>query len=155
MIWHVIDRDQLLPLSRDDTGDVLLKLIVVLFLNKALPPLYGENDMDVDLRVGVSHGAAPTELIAIFIGGTIQILLLRSIRYTADDSNHRGRKQKVAPVRKTLLDLPNVQTADPLRGEETVLNSPSLAPTESALKMQLFWAKERSESGDLFDGQIF
>jgi hypothetical protein len=66
--------------------------------------------MHVDLRLGVSHDATPTELITIFIGGTIQILLLRSIRYTTDHSNHRGLKRKVAPVRATLLDLENIQT---------------------------------------------
>jgi hypothetical protein len=67
---------------------------------------------DVDLRVGVRHDAAPTELIAIFIVGAIEILLLRSTRYMIGSSNRRAPKQKVAPVREALLDLKNVQTAE-------------------------------------------
>jgi hypothetical protein len=44
-----------LSLSRDDPGHVLLEFIVVLALNQIMSPLNGENDMDVNLCVGVGH----------------------------------------------------------------------------------------------------
>ena len=55
MIRHIVDGEQLLALSRDDAGHVLLQLIVVLALNQVLSALNSKNDMDVNLRVGVGH----------------------------------------------------------------------------------------------------
>ena len=55
MIRHVVNRDQLLPLRRYDSGDVLLQFVVVNGIDEVLPALHGEHDLNVDLRVGVSH----------------------------------------------------------------------------------------------------
>ena len=63
MIWHVIDCYQLLALSGDDAGHVFLKFVVMLSLDQALPSLHSENNLDVDLGVGIRHFyVAPTEL---------------------------------------------------------------------------------------------
>ena len=55
MIRHAADRDQFLVLLADDSGDVLVDLHFVIRLNQALSSLDGENNLNVDLRVGVGH----------------------------------------------------------------------------------------------------
>jgi hypothetical protein len=55
VIRHVVYGDQLLVLTGDNAGDVLLKFVVVFWRNKVLPPSDREHDMEIDLRVGVCH----------------------------------------------------------------------------------------------------
>jgi hypothetical protein len=55
VIGHIIDRNQLLLLSRDNSGNVFLKFVVMLRLDKILSALDGENNMKIDLPVRVCH----------------------------------------------------------------------------------------------------
>ena len=55
MIGHAVDRDQFLILLADDTSDVLLDLLFVIRLNQALSSLNGEDNLNIDLGVGVGH----------------------------------------------------------------------------------------------------
>jgi hypothetical protein len=55
MIGHIIYRDQFLLLSRDDSGDVFLKFLVVLGRKEILSALNGKNNMKIDLRGRVRH----------------------------------------------------------------------------------------------------
>jgi len=55
MVWHVVYGDQLVLLSRDDTGNVFLLFIIMFRHNETLSALDGKNDMDVNLRIGVGH----------------------------------------------------------------------------------------------------
>ena len=55
MIRHIVYRNQLLFLTRDDAGDVFLKLVIVFRLDETLPAFDGEHDMEIDLRVGICH----------------------------------------------------------------------------------------------------
>jgi len=69
MIRHIVYGDQFLPLTGNDTGNVLLEFVVVLGFDETLPPFNRENNVDIDLRVGICHGCsnvAPTELGVIF-----------------------------------------------------------------------------------------
>jgi len=65
VIRHAVDGDELLLQRRGDAGHVALQFFAVLFADAAHPPVYGENDVEINLRVRVGHGfshAAPTEL---------------------------------------------------------------------------------------------
>ena len=55
MVRHVVYRNQLVLLGGDDAGDVFLQLVVAFRRDEALPAFDGEDDLDVDLRVGVGH----------------------------------------------------------------------------------------------------
>ena len=50
-----IDGQQLLTLTRNDTSHEFLKLFLVRGSDEALPPFHREDDLNVDLAVGVSH----------------------------------------------------------------------------------------------------
>jgi len=53
-------------LSRDDPGHVLLQFVVVLAPNQILPPPNSENNMDVNLCVGVGHNMPLLRSLARF-----------------------------------------------------------------------------------------
>ena len=53
MIRHIVYRNQLLLLSRDDASDVFLKFVVMFWFYEALPAFDGEHDMEIDLCVGI------------------------------------------------------------------------------------------------------
>ena len=55
MIWHTIDRDKLLIPPRYDPRDVFLQFLLALGLNDACAPGNGEDDVQIDLGVGVGH----------------------------------------------------------------------------------------------------
>ena len=55
MIRHIVYGNQLLLLPGHDAGDVFLKFVIVLCLDKALPTLDGKHDVKINLRVGVGH----------------------------------------------------------------------------------------------------
>lgn len=55
MIGHVVDGDHFLVLGRDNAGDVFLEFVVVFGFDEVLPAFDGEDDVDVDLGVGVGH----------------------------------------------------------------------------------------------------
>jgi len=55
VIWHTIDRDKLLIAPRYDPRDVLLQFLFALGLNDTCAPGNGEDDVQVDLGVGVGH----------------------------------------------------------------------------------------------------
>jgi hypothetical protein len=55
MIGHAADRDQFLLLLADDPSDVLLDPLFVIRLNQALSSMDREDNLNVDLRVGVGH----------------------------------------------------------------------------------------------------
>jgi len=53
VIRHIVYRNQLLLLSRDDASDVFLKFVVMFWFYEALPAFDGEHDMEIDLCVGI------------------------------------------------------------------------------------------------------
>src|SRR6266540_1979265 len=55
VVGHVINCNELLSLPRNNARDVFLELVVVLRANEILSAFDGEDDMDIDLRVGVGH----------------------------------------------------------------------------------------------------
>jgi hypothetical protein len=55
VVSHTVDRDQFLALMANDSGDILVNLFFVFRANQALSALNGENDLDVNLRVGIGH----------------------------------------------------------------------------------------------------
>ena len=57
MIGHRIDRNQFLPFSCDNSGDVLLQLLASRRRNYACASGHREDNVQVDLRVGVGHFA--------------------------------------------------------------------------------------------------
>ena len=71
MIRHVVDSDQLLPLRCYNSSDVLLQFVVVNGIDEVLPAFHGEYDLNVDLRVGVSHYPFPPVVsLGIYVGPT-------------------------------------------------------------------------------------
>ena len=59
MIGHRIDRNQFLPFSCDNSGDVLLQLLATGLGNHTSAARHREHNMQIDLRVGVGHLAKP------------------------------------------------------------------------------------------------
>src|SRR5690349_2613691 len=55
MVRHIINGNQFLFLTGDDPSDELLKFVIVLRLNEILSALDRKHDVDVDLRVSISH----------------------------------------------------------------------------------------------------
>jgi hypothetical protein len=51
-----------LILIANDSGDVLVNLLFVFGANQALSPLNSEDDLDVNLRVGIGHDDASSFL---------------------------------------------------------------------------------------------
>ena len=66
MIGHAVHSAyQFLILLADDTSDVLLDLLFVIRLNQALSALNGEDNLNIDLGVGVGHvepGYSPSNI---------------------------------------------------------------------------------------------
>ncbi len=72
MVRHIVDRQELLILSRNNSSDVFLQLVVVFGWDEVLSAFDGKHDLDVDLGVGVRHGptiSLLTELGNGFCGG--------------------------------------------------------------------------------------
>ena len=59
VIGHRIDRNQFLPFSCDNSGDVLLQLFAPGLGNYTSAARHREHNMQIDLRVGVGHFFAP------------------------------------------------------------------------------------------------
>ena len=59
MIGHRIDLNDGLIFAVDDAGDIFVDFIFVLFWNKGLSSFDGENDVNVELGIGVSHDVFP------------------------------------------------------------------------------------------------
>jgi hypothetical protein len=57
VIGHRIDRNQFLPFSCDNSGDVLLQLLARGLGNHTSASGHREDNVQVDLRVGVGHFA--------------------------------------------------------------------------------------------------
>ena len=57
VIGHTIDRNQFLPFSCDNSSDVLLQLLATGTRNYARASGHREDNVQVDLRVGVGHFA--------------------------------------------------------------------------------------------------
>lgn len=55
MIGHAINGDQFLVFSSDDSGDVLLQIFAMFRGNHARATRDGEDNVQINLRVGVSH----------------------------------------------------------------------------------------------------
>ena len=55
MIGHAIDRDKLLFMVANDSGDVFVEFFFIFLLDQILPSLHREDNLDVDLCVGVCH----------------------------------------------------------------------------------------------------
>ncbi len=62
MIGHIVNRDQLLSLGSNNSGNVFLKFVIVLGSDQVLSAFDGEHDLNVDLSVGVSHVVFPSSL---------------------------------------------------------------------------------------------
>ena len=56
MVWHAMHGYKLLALASDDAGDVFLKFFLAFRCDEILASLDGEDDLNVDLGVGVGHG---------------------------------------------------------------------------------------------------
>ena len=74
VIGHTIDRNQFLPFSCDNSGDVLLQIFAMLRGNYACATRDGEDNVQINLRVGVGHLAKPymtllAELVTRSFGG--------------------------------------------------------------------------------------
>ena len=74
VIGHRIDRNQFLPFSCDNSGDVLLQIFAMLRANHARATRDGEDNVQINLRVGVGHLAKPymtllAELVTRSFGG--------------------------------------------------------------------------------------
>jgi|ERR1041385_8014453 hypothetical protein len=76
MIRHVVDRDEFMPLSGNDAGDVFLHLGIVFGGDETLAALDGKDDVDVNLGVGVGHEgrmAVPIEHATNFFSGATKM----------------------------------------------------------------------------------
>jgi len=74
VIGHTIDRNQFLPFSCDNSGDVLLQLLATGLGNHTSAARHREHNMQINLRVGVGHLAKPymtllAELVTRSFGG--------------------------------------------------------------------------------------
>ena len=82
VIGHRIDRNQFLPFSCDNSSDVLLQLLASGRRNYARASGHREDNMQIDLRVGVGHLAKPympllPELITDNVSAAINMSRLR------------------------------------------------------------------------------
>ena len=73
VVRHAMDGQQLLPLSRHDAGHVFLKFFLPFTANQVLPSFDREDNLNVDLGVGVRHlivsyQVAVTNVEAAFVG---------------------------------------------------------------------------------------
>ena len=59
VIAHRIDRNQFLTFSCDNSGNVLLQIFAMLRGNHARATRDGEDNVQINLRVGVGHLAKP------------------------------------------------------------------------------------------------
>src|SRR5258708_6738546 len=55
MVGHIVDRNQLLFLTRNDTGDVFLQLVVAFRRDQVLPAFDGKHSVNIYLRIGIGH----------------------------------------------------------------------------------------------------
>ena len=55
VIGHAIYRNQFLPFSCDNSGNVLLQLLATVLGNHTNAAIHREHNMQIDLRVGVGH----------------------------------------------------------------------------------------------------
>ena len=79
VIGHAMNGEQFLAFSANDAGDVFLEFFFVLRPDKILPSFYGEYDLNIDLRVGISHDhAAPNGAFFAKLFISITMSLLRS-----------------------------------------------------------------------------
>ncbi len=62
MIGHIVNRDQLLSLGSNNSGNVFLKFVIVLGIDEVLSAFDGEHDLNVDFSVGVSQVVFPSSL---------------------------------------------------------------------------------------------
>src|ERR1700690_1806525 len=68
-VRHIVDGNQFLVLTGDNTGDVFLKFVVVFGFDEVLSAFDSKHDVDVNLRVGVGHARKMpllTELVNLF-----------------------------------------------------------------------------------------
>ena len=57
VIWHAVNRDQFLFTLRHDSSNVFLQFLLAIGANNAGAPGDRENNVEIDLRIGVSHCA--------------------------------------------------------------------------------------------------
>ena len=55
MVRHTMNRQQLLFPLPDNASEIFMEFLLVFLANQALSPLDREDNLDIDLRVGVSH----------------------------------------------------------------------------------------------------
>ena len=84
MVGHVVNGNELLPLSRDDAGHVLLQFVFMFWFDQVLPSLDRKDNVEVNLGVGVCHFnscyAAPMELGLFGCASTINIAPLTGLK---------------------------------------------------------------------------
>src|SRR5882672_7286232 len=55
MVRHTMNRQQLLFPFPDNASQIFMELLIVSLVNQALPTLDREDNLDIDLRIGVGH----------------------------------------------------------------------------------------------------
>jgi len=86
VVRHAVDGEKLLTLAGNDAADVFLQLLLPVREDEVLPALNGEDNVNVDLRVGVGHGFMPLlpELCWFSLLVTINMALLTELRFAAE-----------------------------------------------------------------------
>ena len=59
MVGHAVDGDELLSLIGDDAGGVFMQFFLVFLPNQVLSPVYGEDNVNIDLGECICHGIFP------------------------------------------------------------------------------------------------
>ena len=78
MVRHVVYGDQLILPGGDNASDVLLEFIVIFWIDQRLPAFDCEDDVDVNLGVGVGHGKKVPLLTEL--GNSIWLMVLQRYR---------------------------------------------------------------------------
>jgi hypothetical protein len=73
MIGHGVYRYKFLIFIRDDACDVFVKFFFVFPVYQRFSAIYGENDLNIDLGVGISHdGSSCDDLRACFENSPVE-----------------------------------------------------------------------------------
>ena len=91
-------------LAGNDAGDVFLQLLLPVREDEVLPALDGEDNANVDLRVGVGHGVMPllAELGWFSLLVSINMALLSELKLAAGARSNEGIEMAVGSFIKVV-----------------------------------------------------
>src|SRR4051812_48776949 len=101
MVRHIVYSDQLVFPRRDDPSDVFLQFIVMRRLNQRLPAFDCEDDVDVNLAVGVGHKGKMSLLTEL--GNSICLAILQRCRPWPGLGNSITKAKMQRTIRRTAL----------------------------------------------------